>query len=80
MRRRCGAGEIVDLIDLKKNRMHHIVTNEFKIRVRQKMNDVVFLAGEKIIEADDIVALGDEAIAKVRAQKARAAGHENAFR
>jgi hypothetical protein len=38
------------------------------------MRDVAFLAGEEIVEADDIVALIDQTLAQMRTQKARSTG------
>lgn len=38
--------------------------------------DVALGASEKIIEADDVVAVGDQAIAQVRAEKSGAAGYQ----
>jgi hypothetical protein len=41
--------------------------------------DVVLLAGEEVIEADDIVALIDHAFADVAAEEAGTAGDEDSF-
>jgi hypothetical protein len=38
------------------------------------MRDVRFLAGEKVIDADNVVPVVDEPLAEVRAQKTGAAG------
>jgi hypothetical protein len=59
--------------------MGHIVADQLKVLVGEQVLDVGFLGGEEVVEADDIVALGDEAIADVRPEEAGAAGHENAF-
>lgn len=40
------------------------------------MADVVFAAGEEVVEADDVVAVRYQTIAKMRTQEAGAAGDE----
>jgi hypothetical protein len=37
-------------------------------------------AGRKVIEHDDAGAVGEESVGQVRADKSRAAGHENVIR
>jgi len=69
---RGGAGEVVDFVDFQKQRLDDVVPQELEIRTFQQMGDVGFLAGEKVIGADDIVALIDQALAQMRTQKARA--------
>jgi hypothetical protein len=43
------------------------------------MFDVFLAAGEIVVEADDIMALGDEALAEMGTEEAGAAGDKNAF-
>ncbi len=43
------------------------------------MENVVFAAGEEIVEADDIVSLREETFAEMRSEKTGAAGDENPF-
>ena len=43
------------------------------------MGDVGFLAGKEVVQTNDIMTLADEAIAKMRAQKAGSARDQNAF-
>jgi len=64
---------------LQKNRLHHVVANQFEILLPQEMLDVALLAGKKVVQADDVVPLSDEAIAQVRAQKTSSARNQNAF-
>jgi hypothetical protein len=73
------AGEVVDFVELEKDRVVDVVADELEIRFVEQVGDVVFLAGEEVVEADDVMALGDEAIAEVRAEEAGAAGDEDAF-
>ena len=53
------------------------MTNEFEAFVVQQMLDIASGAGEKIVEANDLRPFGQQAFAKVRAQKTGAAGHQN---
>jgi hypothetical protein len=75
MGRGSGTGEIVDLIDLDLERVDHVVPQEFKPRIGQQMDDVLLPAGKQIVEADDLMAVADQAIAEVAAEKSGAAGH-----
>ena len=43
------------------------------------MLDVLLAPGEEIVDADDVVPVGQQAIAQVRAEKAGAAGDEDGF-
>jgi len=45
------------------------VPHQFEVRVADQVADVVLGSGEEIIHAQDIVPIGDQAIAQVRAQK-----------
>ena len=40
---------------------------------------LLLLAGEEVVETDDIVPLSDETIAKMRSDKTRSASDENAL-
>jgi hypothetical protein len=42
------------------------------------VGDVLLAAREKVIEADDLMALGDELVAKVTAEEAGSAGDKDA--
>jgi hypothetical protein len=41
------------------------VSDQFEVGFIEQVVDVVFLAGEEVIEADHIVSLADEAFAQV---------------
>ena len=75
MDRRCGAGEIVDLIHFDKQRMRHIVPQEFEIPVVEQMMNIATLAGEKIIDAENFVAALENSVAKMGAQKTRSTSY-----
>ena len=75
--RRGRAGEIVDLVDLDVERERDIVAHQLEARMGQQMLDVVLAAGEEVVDADDVVAFRNQAIAKVRTEEPGAAGDEN---
>ena len=77
--RRGGAGQVVDLVDLQQDRQRHVVANQLEVRPAEQMGDVRLLAGEEVVEADHVVPLLDQPLAEVRAEKAGAAGDQNAF-
>ena len=52
--------------------------DEFEIRIFEEMRDVLFAAGEEIIDANDIVAVLEQPVAKMGAKKSGAAGDEYA--
>ncbi len=78
VRRRGGAGEVVDLIDLEFERLGHIVADQFEIGMLEQVGDIAFAAGEKVVEANHLVALAEKPFAKMGAQKARSAGDQDA--
>src|SRR5687768_1777949 len=80
MDRRRRAGEIIYLIHLEQYRLGNIVPDKLEVLVIQEMNDVLLPPGEKIVQADDLGAVGQEPFAKVRADETGAAGHENSHR
>src|SRR6185437_14862530 len=73
------ASEIVDLVDLDIEREADIVAHRLEIRVRQQMRDVGLAPGEVIVDAEYVVAPGQQALAEMRAEEAGAAGDEDAF-
>ena len=73
---RSRAGQVVDLVDLDVEREGDVVAHELEVGVVEQMQDVVLGAGEKVIEAEDIVAVGEQALAEVGTEEAGAAGDE----
>jgi hypothetical protein len=55
------------------------MTHELKILVVEQMGDVRLPTGEKVVHANDIMAVVEEAFAKVRTEKTGSAGDEDAF-
>ncbi len=49
------AREVVYLVYLKEARLNYIVPDYLEGRVRSQVGDVLFSAGEKVIETDDFV-------------------------
>ena len=49
VRRGRGAGEIVDLVDLKLKRVDNIVANQLEAGIREQVRNVGFPAGEEVI-------------------------------
>ena len=77
--RRRRAGEIVDFIDLDKERERDVVAHELEIGMVEKMRNIVLAAGEEIIDAQHVAALLEQAVDEVRSEEAGAAGHHHAF-
>ena len=77
--RRGGAGQVVDLVDFQQDRLRDVVPNQLEVRLAEQVRDVRLLAGEEVVEADDVVPLVDQAFAEMRAEKPGAAGDEDAF-
>jgi hypothetical protein len=75
--RGCRAGQVIDLIDLDIERERHVMPDKLEVLVIEQMLDVAAGAGEKIVEADDIGAVVEQALAQMRAQKACATGDQN---
>jgi hypothetical protein len=44
-----------------------------------EVRDVVLVAGEEIVDAEDVVTLGQQALAKMRTQEAGPAGDQDSF-
>jgi hypothetical protein len=72
-------GEIEDLIDLDIERERNVVAHQLEMRVIEHGEDVVFAAGEVIVDAQDVVTVSQQPLAQVRAEEAGATGYQNAF-
>ncbi|MEC8337841.1 MAG: hypothetical protein VXZ84_06825 [Planctomycetota bacterium] len=59
--------------------MGDVVTDKFEIGLLQQVDNIAFLAGEKIVQADDIVPFGHHPFAQESAQKSGTSGDQNAF-
>ena len=56
------AGQVVDLIHLDIKRKGDIMANQFEIREIKKMGYVTFVAGKKVIQTNDVIALFDQSV------------------
>ena len=79
MNRRGRAGEIVNLVDLDIQREGHVVAHDLEIGIVQEMGDVVFRAGEIIVDAENVVAALQQLLAQMRTQKSGATGYQYAL-
>lgn len=77
MRRRRGAREIVDLVDLILEGIDHVVAYKLEVRVPHEVGDVELSAREEIVDRHDFVAVLEQAVAEMRTEKSGAAGDEN---
>ena len=53
--------------------------HELEVRVRMQVRDIVLRAREEVVDAQDIVARIEQAVAKVGAKEARPTGHHHPF-
>ena len=75
--RRCGTGEIVDLIHFYLEREGDLMAHEFEVRILRKVTDVVLGNGKEVVHTEHVIAKLNEAIAKMRHEKTRAPGCQN---
>ena len=71
------AGQVVDLVDLDVEREGHVVAHQLEHRVAQQVRDVALAAGEVVVDAEHVVALGQQPLAQVRPEEAGAAGDQD---
>ena len=79
MHRRGGTGEIINLIDFEIERKGDIVADELEMLVVEQIFDVGSCAGKKIVDTYDLRALRQQRFAQMRAEKAGAAGDQDAL-
>ena len=60
----------------EKNKFGDVLLDELEIRVAAEVRDVVHAAGDKIVNADDLVAARQQQIGQMRAEKAGGAGDD----
>ena len=77
--RASGASQVVDLVDLDQERLGDVVPDHLKVGVPDPMRDGRFRAGKVVVEHGDVVAHEHEPVDEVGADKACAAGDEDAF-
>jgi hypothetical protein len=55
------------------------VADQFKVGAPQQAGNVGLLAGEKVVQTDDVVSLFDQTLTNVGAQKTSSAGYKNSL-
>ena len=65
MDRACRAGQVKDAVHFQKNRLSHIVTDEFEIAIVAQVGYVSHTACEVIVQANDFVTVIQKSFAKV---------------
>jgi hypothetical protein len=55
------------------------VKQELEVLTLVEVGDVLTLAGDQVVDADDADALGEQALAQVRSEEAGAAGDDRAL-
>ena len=73
-----GRREMPDEIHrpFEKNKLGNVLLDELEIRIAAEVRDVVHAAGDKIVNADDLVAARNEEVGQVRAEKTGSAGDD----
>jgi hypothetical protein len=73
------ASQVEDLVHLHGQRLLHVVAEKLEARMLAQVRDVGVRAGEEVVQAHDLVPVGQQALAQVRADKARASSDQYAF-
>ena len=73
------AGEVVNLIHLSqiRQRVDNVVRHTGEVLVIQKVHDIAHATGLKIVDADDLMAIMNQPLAQMRADKTCAPCHHN---
>lgn len=75
--RRGRTGEVVNLVAFDNQRMHDVVPDQFEVRIADQVLNVRLAAGEKVVDADDVVSASDQPVAQVTSEKSGTAGDED---
>ena len=88
LERRDGMGQVIDgagraremqhVVDrpVDLDRLGDIVLDELERRVGRQVRDVAATAGQQVVHADDLVAVAEEPLAKMRPDESRATGDD----
>ncbi len=71
-----GTSQVVYLVNLHLEGVNDVMADQFEICFREKVAYIVLSPGKKIIHAHNLVALAQQPLAQVAAQKARTACHQ----
>jgi hypothetical protein len=74
---RSRTGQIENFIDFDVERETNVMAHQLEARIRQQMMHVASRPGVEIIDAQNLIAAFQQAIAKVRSNKSRSAGDED---
>ncbi len=77
--RRCRAGQVVDFVHFQINGIGNVVPDQFKMGMPHQMGYVFFAPGEKVVQADNVVAFFQQPFAEMRTEKSRAASNQYSF-
>jgi len=77
--RGCRTGQVVYFVNFQKYRVDYVMTNQFKMRIAQKMADIVSAAGIKIIETNDFIIFFQQPFTEMGTQESRSAGNKYAL-
>eukprot|EP01137_Pigoraptor_chileana_P013985 Opistho-2@4893 len=79
VRRRGGRREVIDLVNLKKQRLSDVVVEQLEIWVPNPVVDVLLASRVEVVHHHHLVTLQHQHIDKMRPDKPRAARHENSL-
>jgi hypothetical protein len=71
------AGEMIDLVHFREERVNNVMAGEFEIRIPQKVTDIVFCPAEKIVQAENIISTLEQRIAEMTPNEPRSARHQH---
>ena len=77
---RCGrAGKVVNFVDFQKDGHRHVVPDQLEVGPVQQVGYIGFLAREEVVEADNVMALIDQPVAEMGADKPGTTTYKNSF-
>lgn len=71
------AGEVVDLVDLQQQWFNDVVADEFEPWVPEVVHNVLFPAGEEVVDHDHAVPSGDQTVNQMATHEAGATSHDD---
>ena len=74
---RCGTGEVVDFVDLDQHWLDDVVAHQLEARMPRDGLEIGFATGEEVVEANDLVPIGEQALTEMRADETSATGNEH---
>jgi len=70
-------GEVEDRVDFQAYRLRDVVPQKLEALIVQQVADVLLGPCEEVVEADHVVAVGQEPLAEVRAYESSSASDQN---